>query len=243
MNRRYRLAIPALLAVAAALASCQRGVEQPTPTSTALASSTASPVPSAASPPNLVTPDTANKPILRLKLGDSASFRKGGVTVTVTPGKAEKLDAPPKVGKIDGKDPYGNCGSWIALPVHIVVDAEARAEWDGWYEYVEAPDGLYDERTFGEGDEVQYAETADTAGTTEPDDVNGNIYKTGTQWIGKGKPLHWDFTGRNYLMACKAVPEESSNYVPTDQPLTGYVWQMDIGKNPSGNTPIAIWSL
>jgi hypothetical protein len=127
MNNHTRNTAAAALALAALLAAgCQRGGnESPTGTGTVVVEPATA---TTTAPKNLVTPETAGKPVLNLKLGEPVSFRKGGITLTITAKSLEKLDGDPP----DLSDSKESCGVWWKVAEQIVVDAEPNATWKNW---------------------------------------------------------------------------------------------------------------
>ncbi|MGL6234943.1 MAG: hypothetical protein ACRC20_06325 [Segniliparus sp.] len=229
-NVAVPLALMALLA-----AGCQRGgAASPTGTTNTGNSTPASAAPA---PKNLVTPETAGKPVLNLKLGEPVAFRKGGITLTLIAKSFEKLDGdPPDQTDFLKKE---SCGVWWKLSEEIVVDAEPNATWSNWA--VDSLGGFigFQRGTGGEG----FAHIPVTDPGTGPDRIiNVTVPAEAERRAHPDTPFHKTLESKEYYGMCGTDHDGELTGQPSGLEPLGV--DAKIGNIPEGTlkpTTIARW--
>lgn len=198
MNNPTRNTVVASLALAALLvAGCQRGGTN-SPTTTSAGNPAPASAPNAATVKNLVTPENAGKPVLKLKFGESVTFQKGGSTLVFTPKSFVKMDGEPPDLPADF-DKSRDCGVWWKLSYQLTFDAQPNAAWTGWFEDFSGFNGLQ-KGTHG----VEYSPMPESDFGSGPDSLQ-RVVLLALQDHDKNpsSPFHRVTDTKQYLGACK----------------------------------------
>jgi hypothetical protein len=235
MMKPIRASVISVIAIAAALTGCDRNTSENDHSTASVSSASASST--APNVPNLVTEQTAGKPPLKLKLGEPASFTKGGATLTLTPKTVELTKGP--IGNVDEVDKKFDCGQWWTVSLELKIDVQANSTWNSWMLHFNAPMPIAGRVHEFEGHYIGNDDSPNGVITDSPEDIANQLNKAAYDFDADRKQeFHRTLTGVDHAAACK---EENGQRVPSDEKPTALDWSLEIGDSKQGFTQLAIW--